>query len=284
MKLNLAAFIIVFAVAGAGFPQAPPAGPPKLVRVFREEVAVGKAQAHADFEAKYVEAFRSVGWPVNYLALQSFTGPQEAWFLEGYDSWAALGKAEADMEKQPALEANLRELGEKDAAFLSKMSSFVLKFREDLSYRAGSVNLAKMRFMAVTIVRVKPGMSEVAEEAIKMLAAGYEKAGVTDFHWALYQGVSGLSGPTYIAMRPLGSLVEMEGSFSEALKKAEGEEALKKRVQHVRESYSSSESRLFSFSPKMSYVRKEFIDEDPAFWTPKPKAPAAAVAPKKKTK
>ena len=290
MKRTLAglplAAALALAFAGTAPAQAPPAAastPPKLIRVYREEVMVGKGLAHADFETRYVEAFRAAGWPVTYLALQSFTGPQEAWFLEGHDSWAALGKSEADMEKQPALEATLRDLGEKDAAYLSKSSTFVAKYREDLSYHADISNLGKMRYMAVTTVRVKPGMGDDAEEAIKMLAAGYQKAGVTDLRWAAYQVVSGLFGPTYIALRPMASLAEMDASFSDALKKAEGEETSKKRITHVKESYFSSESRLFSFSPKMSYVRKEFIAQDPEYWTPKPKkAPAATPKPEKK--
>jgi len=279
------AFAFSLAFAGTALAQAPaaPSAPPKLLRVYREEVNVGKGPAHADFEAQYVEAFRGAGWPVTYLALESFTGPQEAWFLEGYESWAALGKAEAEMEKQTALEAKLRELGEKDAAFLSKSSSFVAKYREDLSYRADISDLGKMRYMAVTTVRVKPGMGDEAEEAIKMLAAGYQKAGVTDLRWAAYQVVSGLFGPTYVAMRPMASLAEMDASFAEALKKAEGEETSKRRVGHVKESYFSSESRVFSFSPKMSFVRKELVAQDPEYWTPKPKkAPAPAAKPEKK--
>ena len=88
MKRTLAglplAAALALAFAGTAPAQAPPAAastPPKLIRVYREEVMVGKGLAHADFETRYVEAFRAAGWPVTYLALQSFTGPQEAWFL-----------------------------------------------------------------------------------------------------------------------------------------------------------------------------------------------------------
>jgi len=33
----------------------------------------------------------------------------------------------------------------------------------------------------------------------------------------------------------------------------------------------STESLLFAFNPRMSYVSKEFAAADPGFWNPKPK-------------
>ena len=35
----------------------------------------------------------------------------------------------------------------------------------------------------------------------------------------------------------------------------------------------STENLLFAFSPKMSYVSKEFAAADPEFWNPKPNPP-----------
>jgi hypothetical protein len=46
----------------------------------------------------------------------------------------------------------------------------------------------------------------------------------------------------------------------------------------------SSSSQVFAFSPKMSYVSKEFASGDPDYWTPKPAAAAKVPAMKKEEK
>jgi len=43
-----------------------------------------------------------------------------------------------------------------------------------------------------------------------------------------------------------------------------------------------SETKLFRFNPKMSYLPKELTDRDPEFWTPKPFAAAGAKKTEKK--
>ena len=43
----------------------------------------------------------------------------------------------------------------------------------------------------------------------------------------------------------------------------------------------STDTVLYAFSPKMSYVSKEFASADPDFWSPKPKAAQSAPAPAK---
>lgn len=272
MKRSVLALPVALVLASGAAAQTPPpaaASPAKLIRVYREELSVGKGGGHTAFESKYVEAFRTAGWPVNYLAMESFTGPQEAWFLEGYDSWAAVGKAEADMAKQPALGARLQELAEMDAAFLSRSSSFTGRYREDLSYRASPPNLAKARYMAVYFLRAKPGAHEEAEESVKILASAYAKAAIADVRWAVYQVTSGMQGNTYLSFRPMASLSELDGSWTDALKKAAGDELWKKRAALVKDSVVFLETRVFSMSPKMSYVSKEFAAQDPEFWAPK---------------
>lgn len=265
--------------AGISQAQAPPTKPASVLKIYREEVNVGKSTAHGELEKKYVETFRKAGWPVNYIALASVTGPPEAWFLEGYPSWEAIGKADASMEKQPALEKAVQELGEKDAAFVGKMTTIVARYRDELSLRADTSKLPKSRYMAVTTVRVKPGMTDEFEEAAKILVGAFDKAGIPDVRYAAYQVSSGQAGPAYIVFRPMASLAEMDPSYTDALKKAAGDEAWKRRMALIKECYAGSEMRVFSLSPKMSYVSKEFAAGDPAFWTPAPPA-AAAAAPK----
>ena len=61
---------------------------------------------------------------------------------------------------------------------------------------------------------------------------------------------------------------------------AMGEDGMKKLDELAAVAIESSESNLFMFNPKMSYVSDDWVKADPEFWKPKA-APMAA--PKKPT-
>ena len=62
-----------------------------------------------------------------------------------------------------------------------------------------------------------------------------------------------------------------------------GEDGMKKLRELTAATVESSQTNLFSFNPRMSYVGEDFIKADPDFWKPKP-AHAAAAGSKKEEK
>src|SRR5437016_4872146 len=64
--------------------------PPKVLQIGREEVKVGKGAAHAKYEAAWTQAMVAAKYSTPFLAMTSVTGPNEAWWLTGFDSFAAL--------------------------------------------------------------------------------------------------------------------------------------------------------------------------------------------------
>src|SRR5215813_3441664 len=131
----------------------PPPGPPKVLQIFREEVKPGKAPAHQKWETGWPKAFAKANWPTNYLAITSVTGPGEAWFLTGYDSFVAWEKDRQNLDKNAALKAEDDRLTQGDGEFLSGHRSIVAVLREDLSSKA-KVTLPKMRYFQVATFRV----------------------------------------------------------------------------------------------------------------------------------
>jgi hypothetical protein len=283
------ALILSGATAALAQAQAPaPMGPPKLLQIIREEVKVGKGPAHEKNEVGYPQAFKKAKWPTNFLAITSITGPSEAWFLIGYDSFEAWEKDRQAIEKNTALIAELNQLDAKDAEFVSGTRSLVAVYREDLSHRPG-MNIAQMRYFRMLTFRVRPGHEADFGEAVKIVRAGYEKADV-EIHWAVFQISSGMPGPTFLVFAPTKSLKEVDVLLAQAPKvqAAEGEDGVKKLQKLAADGYLTIESNIYAFSPKMSYVSKELAAGDPDFWTPKPKAAAkpaeGASAEKKETK
>ena len=66
--------------------------PPQLLRIYREEIKPGRNAAHEKVEMAYVRAFSKTKY-VNYLAMESLSGPNEAWFIEPHPSYASIESA-----------------------------------------------------------------------------------------------------------------------------------------------------------------------------------------------
>lgn len=254
-------------------------GPPKVLRIFRDEVKPGKGAAHEKNETAWAKAFVTGKYPAHFLAATSISGPSEAWFFEGHDSLASVERTEQFVEKNAALRAEFQRFAAQDGDLLNRTSTIVANFREDLSYRPTGVNLGQMRYFYVTTWRVRPGHNNDFYEATKMIRDAHEKANVPE-HWAVFEVTLGMARGTFLTIQPMKSLSEVDDfpkthgkAFSDAL----GEEGQKKLGELIRSGILTAETDILAFSPSMSYVSKETAAADPAFWNPKPK-PAAKPA------
>lgn len=274
------------AVATLAQTPAAPGSPAKMIRIFREQLKPGKAAAHERFEAGYVQAFSRAGAKTHYVAMSSITGAPEAWYIEGHDSFEALGAVDKEVEGNAALTAELESLAARDADFLNTSQTIIARYRADLSYRASPTNLNQSRFMWVFRETVKAGYGNDYEEAGKMDVAAYEKAGIKDERWAAYQVIAGLPSGTYLYFGPLVSLKEGDVDNTKIYRETASEDHRARVRQINRDAIvpGSGQSTIFGMSPKMSYVSKEFAAADPDYWMPKPsaggKVPAKAEAKK----
>jgi hypothetical protein len=104
-------------------------------------------------------------------------------------------------------------------------------------------------------------------------------------HYSVYHVTAGAPAGLYLIFVTIKGLADMdayEALHGQAYKDAlGGEEGQNKIRDFNREGLESSETNLFVFSPKMSYMPKAWVDADPDFWAPKP-APAAKPAAAKK--
>ena len=256
-------------------------GPPVLLRISREEVRVGKDAAHEALEALWASAYSKTQLPSSYLAMTSMTGPGEAWFLTGYVSWADLEKDTKAQEANEAYSAETKKLWAQDGELLSRASGIMASYRPAISYRAGS-NLAKMRYMQVQLIRLKPGHVREFFDNWREIVAAHEKAKMEE-SWAFYQVVSGMPDGTYMYLQPHASLAEIDQSgpmhAADAYRNAVGEAGRARSLEATQVAIETSQTLYFAFNPKMSSAPKAWMDADP-FWAPKPPPPAKPVAKK----
>jgi hypothetical protein len=273
MKKILWAFI----VACLGLAGTPPLGaqqppmqlsPPKTLVIIQEKVKLDKiGMPHERTEAQYVRAFERERWPVHYVAATSVTGSAQAWFFIGYDSFADWQKDQDHVNGNPAISAELAQLDREDAANLLGKRQLVAAYRDDLSYNP-TVPADGIHYLEVLTVHVRPGHEWEYEEYVRMVLNADQKAESPE-HWASYQVVSGDDFDTYLVFSPRKSPAEWDnfGKFAKAFEQALGKDR-DKLTKLQANSVIKGSSRLFVFSPVMSYVPEAWAAADPEFWRP----------------
>jgi hypothetical protein len=257
------------------------AEPPKVLRIYREEMKPGKGAVHEKVEAGYVRALSKTSWPIHYIGMSALSGPSEAWFMEAHDSFASIEKEEMDVEKMPELKAELAALDEQDGDLRTGGIGVIAVYQPDLSFHAAHIgdSLPKDRYMSVLTLHIKPGQDATFQQAARIVLDADEKAGL-DEPVLTYMVTSGMSGGTYLLFYPLRSLDYYDSSpmRSKKVHEAMGDKMAEFETL-VGQSISGSESSIFSLSPRMSYVSSEFAAADPDFWNPKGEAPVTAENP-----
>ncbi len=245
-------------------------GPPKILEIVREDSKPGKAIAHRKHEAAWAQAFIKAGYPYN-LTISSVTGPDQDWFMTGFDTYAQLEKVNDSFETNPAMREIMGTFSPKESEFVAESRFIFAKYRPELSYKP-DFNLGEYKYFNVLVVRFKIGSGP--DEVGKIVAAARAKAN-PDYHSIAYEVTSGMPVGTYIYFTPIKSLASWDEppnkAYGEALKEGGFYDAVGKTVQFA-------ESRLFAFNPRLSYVSDNVAKADPSFWHPKmetAKAPAA---------
>ena len=256
-----------------------PTPPPKVLSIFREDIKAGRGAAHETVETGYVRAMQRAKWPVHYLAMTPVFGGSDALFVTAYDSFASLQKDRENSEKNAQLTADTERMDAQDAEYRTGQRAMVCVLNEELSI-GSPVEIPQMRYFSITTVRVRPGHGPDYIEARKMIVEALKKASV-DVHSAFYTVTAGMPGGTYLLITPRKSLAELDPNPAQAkaVQDALGEDNNKKRLKLLADSEISTETSIYAFSPKMSYVPKEFAKAGGEFWTPKPSPKPAAKKP-----
>ncbi len=253
--------------------------PPKVLMISREYTKPGKSgTAHEKTESAFVRAMANAKWPTHYLAVESLSGKSRALFLTGYDSFEAWEKDTLATQKNTALSAALDRAWAADGELLSETDGGAFAFREEYSLRP-AVDIPHMRYFEISRFQVRQGHDKDWEELVKLVTAAYEK--IPDAHWATYAAIYGLPDTTYLIFNPMKSAAEIDKNFAAGkdFEAAMGKEGMKRLSELSAAAIESSQTNLFAFNPRMSYVGDDWVKADPDFWKPKA-APAPAAAKK----
>jgi hypothetical protein len=261
---------LVFLLAPALLAQSGPMPPPPLMLFVREEVKPGHGAGHAATESAWTRALAKGGSKDHYLGMSALTGPSEAWFIMGYDSFADWEAKQNEFDKNPVMKAEVDKIAQQDGEHVSGTRTLLGTWRKDLSY-GPPVEIGKMRYMRIRTFRVKQGQGRAFEAGVKLALEGYEKSAY-GASFAFYEIAAGTGSPTYLVLRPLKSLAEMDGmaAAEKAFQAALGEDGQKAMQKVFTDTVNVVENQLFAFSPRLSFPGPGVIASDSAFWTVKP--------------
>lgn len=262
------------------------AGPPPVLQIVREDIKTGMMEPHSREANATVRIWAKAKSQHHRLALVPVAGNEnEVTYLWPFDSMADFGKAQQDLDKiAETYKADFDRTRHKGDDYHSAQRDMLARLRPDLSYNGGA-DMAHSRFMRVEIIRVRPGHVSEFEEARRIMSAAHMKAKV-DENMAVYQVIGGTQAGTFIVLIPWKTLAEADGvqppPHGKAYQDALGESGFKKIANLSSDSIVFNDVSIYEFNPQLSYVFKEWVDADPAYWTLKPMASSAPAPAKKK--
>ena len=255
--------------------------PPKVLVITREYTKPGKSGTpHEKTESGFVQAMARAKWPTHYLAVESLSGKNRALFLTGYESFAAWEKDAKATQANPSLSAALDRAWAADGELLSETDGGAFQYRDEYSLRP-AVDIAHMRYFEISVFQVKPGHDKDWDDIVKLVTAAYQK--IPDAHWATYANVYGSQDNTYLVFNPMKSAEEIDKAFAQGkdFEAAMGEDGMKKLSDLTAAAIAMTQTNLFAFNPRMSYVSDDWVKADPDFWKPKAEAGASKKAAEK---
>ena len=204
---------------------------------------------------------------VNVVGLSALSGPAETWLIELHTSFASLEDLDKALSASgfPGIPGN-NATGATDGV-LPASGAWIARHRPGLSYRPEQAiqNLAKARYLDVTVYRIAPGDRADFAKVQKLREYSLDSVN-SDRPDMAYEIVSGAPSGTYISLTPLSSLRTFDEDRPQTPVYAAGAAATARSISATMDV--QRERLWFRMEPRLSYVSDEFASPDAAFWHP----------------
>ena len=246
--------------------QVPP--PPDILQIYREPVKPGKMAEYKHVEAEAAMACsRANTWP--YITMEGITGPQEVWFVSGFDSYAVMERSAEPFVRNATLASELNRIMDAKGNLVSESRAIFLRYRPELGNNRGLMR-PQTRFFTATMVLVNQGHEREYEESQRILRGVRERAAAAD-NRAIYQVVSGMPQNTYLTLSPYHSFREAGEALDGLVDYDDLDESVRGRVRELLStSVFSTQTFVFALDPAISNPAGEWIADDPEFWKSSP--------------
>jgi hypothetical protein len=227
---------------------------PNTLLLYRADLLPGKETAYEQTEAEIVQGYASAKIPIYWSALQAVTGSPHVLYFDGFDNFADIERAGADLAQGLDAHPEIGTLQQKLADLVSATRTVLAFRRDDLGYRLNKIDLAKANYVRVSIFQFRAGYEDEFAEAVRTRAKMYETNDI-DTPWMFYQVHSGFSLPTYIEFQPMDSLSAIDDALDRSAKaRHAGEPRPLPTQKWIREADLSIDIQVYRVSQSMSHL------------------------------
>jgi hypothetical protein len=125
---------------------------PQILQIHRDFLGPGNHATYRRIEQDIARVCVELGFPHAYLAIEPLTGPEEVWFLNGWESEAEQKEIADAYAKNAPLVAALEMNGKRKAGLISKAVEVFANYRQDLS-RGEPWSMGLGRFLVITVTQ-----------------------------------------------------------------------------------------------------------------------------------
>jgi hypothetical protein len=248
-------------------PKVFPGALPRVLLLVHQQMLPGKAAERERLEIDTARRFDELSVPITWLELEAVTGPPQALFFDPAESFGELDQAGAILANTFAAHPDLAQQQQQIEERLAGSRTVVATRSDELGFGAEKIDLAKARYLRITVVRLQPGRQRDFAEADHIRRNSLSNAHA-ESAWAVYEVEAGLPSPTFLMIETVRSLQDLDKAIG-IQRKAESsfQDVERKRMDEItRDAYVSVESNLYAIHPDMSHVPKEFAAGDPTYW------------------
>lgn len=227
---------------------------PSTLLLYRADLLSGKETAYEQAEADIVRAYEDAKIPIYWSAMQAVTGSPHVLYFDGFDNFADIEKAGADLAEGLDAHPEIGTLQQKLADLVAATRTVLAFRRDDLGYRLNKIDLAKANYVRVSIFQFRAGYEEEFAEAVRTRAKMYETNDI-ETPWMIYQVHSGYSLPTYIEFQPMNSLGEIDDALERNAKaRRPGGAGSLSSQKWIRDADLSFDIQIYRISQSMSHL------------------------------
>jgi len=257
---------------------------PKFLLISRQSIKEGKIAQYQGLDKQVRQVVHKADPNLNWITATAFTGADnEETYFQFANSFAEIEQADAAFGKAAGSLFMSAEFNQTVADSEESGRTIIAKLRDDLSYNPEKFDPAHAKFWSVVYHRNKPGSGPQIVSIRKDIDAQL-KAANFDEHWLVYQVQYGLPATTYVIVRDLKSLADLEVDNSKAVEAAVPAGLREREMSYARENVLGIESVIYRVKPELSHPGQSMVAANPSFWTVQETEQAPVVANKKSKK
>jgi len=272
----LAMLVVCSIVAVAGDSSDTAGNVPKLIRLSKYEVKMGKIGEFASLNQQVRQALNHGDASYHYVAATPIAGTGGLVdIVSFYDNYGQIETAMKSFAQSTGALMKNTEFNRGASDSIQGSHGIIAKFRPDLSYNPQKLDLANATSWELSFVRLKPGYSRDFEDLEKQAIELHQKGNI-DEHWVVYQVQYGAQTPSFLYLTALKSLADLDVD-RKAAHEAVFTEAVRRQFTRVfKDAGDFEQSTILTVRPDLSRPPQTLVAANPSFWTVKEEAPAVA--------